>query len=254
MGLESYNNLEYINDSKILLESSAFHITDSSENINSEALNSLEISSGECISEVSEVDNFSQFEHEIIYDAESVEHIANYLESFEAIKYENWSKLSLEEKHSVLCEIEENLAEIEHRPTMCVEVEKMKGGTLGYQDSSSNRIAINSDVLASDKPEAHKKILDTIIHEGRHAYQHYNVDVKLIHESGAEVESWRENFYDSKYQYYQTTGQKVYIPTEEGYEAMSDYRLYYYQPVEIDARNFSSDVLKRLENKGVFGS
>lgn len=43
-------------------------------------------------------------------------------------------------------------------------------------------------------PNIHKEVINTILHEGRHAYQHYNVDVKCIHESGAEVETWREKF------------------------------------------------------------
>lgn len=101
-------------------------------------------------------------------------------------------------------------------------------------------------------PNIHKEVINTIIHEGRHAYQHYNVDVKCIHESGAEVETWRENFYDSQYLYYRSTGQRIVIPYNDGSLHDVDFRLYYYQPVEIDARNFAGDVMTMLDGRCIF--
>lgn len=46
----------------------------------------------------------------------------------------------------------------------------------------------------TDHPYYHRQTIDTVVHEGRHAYQHYNVEVRTVHESDAEVASWRENF------------------------------------------------------------
>lgn len=43
---------------------------------------------------------------------------------------------------------------------------------------------------------------------------------------------------------------KIVIPYNDGSLHDVDFRLYYYQPVEIDARNFADDVIKRLEEKG----
>lgn len=188
---------------------------------------------------------------EIVTDLEMAEGIADYLENVEEIKFENWSKLSLEQKTEVLNRIEQHIASIEHRPALKVELELMKPKTLGYQSASEHKIALNSMYVASNNPGIHREVLDTIIHEGRHAYQHYNVDVKNIHESGAEVATWRENFYDPKYQYYRSTGQKIIIPYNDGSRHDVDFRLYYYQPVEIDARNFAKDVMLRLEEKGI---
>ena len=71
----------------------------------------------------------------------------------------------------------------------------------------------------------------------------------MIHESGSEVNTWRENFYDPRYRYYQSTGQKIMIPLDGSYQNV-EFRLYYYQPVEIDARNFTNDVLSKLRDKG----
>lgn len=188
---------------------------------------------------------------EIITDLQMVEGIASYLEGVPELRYENWSRLSLEQRKQVLNELEKNIAQIEHRPALTVDVELMKPKTLGYQSASQQKIALNSMYVNSNSPEIHREVIDTIIHEGRHAYQHYNVDVKLIHESVSEVKSWEENFYDPQYKYYQSTGQLILIPFNDGKIHNVDYRLYYYQPVEIDARNFASNIMKRLEDRGI---
>ena len=103
------------------------------------------------------------------------------------------------------------------------------------------------------RPQEVDQFLDTIIHEGRHAYQRYNVDIKCIHESASEVKQWEKNFYDPEWGYYSYRGQKIYIPFSDGKIHDVGFRLYANQPVEIDARNFASDVLVRLEGKGIVG-
>ena len=121
---------------------------------------------------------------------------------------------------------------------------------LGYQSASERKIVLNSNIVGSNSRKDHWEVLDTIIHEGRHAYQHYNVDVKTIHESASTVATWRENFYSKEYGYYRSGQQHVYI-IRNGKLENADFRLYYYQPVEIDARNFAGDVMKKLEGKGI---
>lgn len=188
---------------------------------------------------------------EVLHDVETTEAIAEHLESIDEIKYDNWTKLSLGQRESLLQRLENDIAQIQHRPPMSIKVIPLPSDKLGYQDPNRNEIAINSSLVMHDNPFSHRQIVDTIVHEGRHAYQHYNVDVRCTHESLSEVNSWKENFSDSQYGYYQSTGQLIWIPTQNGYAQMSDFRLYYYQPVEIDARNFASDVLSHLEAKGV---
>ncbi len=197
------------------------------------------------------VQNFESCE--FVTDLEMTEGIASYLENVEDLHYEKWSKLSLEERANLLNQIEDKIALIEHRPPLVVEVIEMDPKTLGYQDSINNKIALNSLYVSSNDPALHREVVDTIIHEGRHAYQHYNVDVKTIHESWSEVQSWKENFYDPNYKYYTSTGNWVLIPFNDGSIHNVDFRLYYYQPVEIDARDFAADVMRRLEGKGIFG-
>jgi len=186
---------------------------------------------------------------ELLSDRETVEKVVSGLEKMENLKFENWCNLSVEERTALLNEAEKMIAKIEHRPPLAVGVEKMNANDFGYQCASENRIALNSKYVCSNSYEAYKEVVDTIIHEGRHAYQHYNVDVRCVHDSESEVKTWQENFYDPKYKYYTYEGQKIIVRTRDGY-ADYGFRIYYYQPVEIDARNFTSDVMSKLQKDG----
>lgn len=191
---------------------------------------------------------------EIVTNLEMSEGIAKYLESVEELHYEKWTNLSLEERTEVLNRVEQKIAEIEHRPPLKVNTEEMGPRNLGYQCATEHRIALNSNIVALNSPEAHRRVLETIVHEGRHAYQHYNVDEKCIHESASVVKEWQKNFYDPKWGYYSYRGQKVYVPNSHGELTDIGFKLYEQQPVEVDARNFASDVLARLEVKGIIGT
>lgn len=194
------------------------------------------------------IERFVGFEpYECLNDAKVTEEIADYLSGIENLKYENWKNLTLEQRKDLLNTIEYRIAQIEHRPPLPIKVEKMASNVFGYQDSYNKLIALNSKFVMSDSKEAYRDVLDTIIHEGRHAYQHYNVDQKCVHDSLSEVNTWRENFYDPKYRYYSGNTLVVIGPNKVGDVG---FRLYYYQPVEIDARNFAADVMLKLKNKG----
>lgn len=197
---------------------------------------------------IDRLESYIGFElYECLNDAVVTEQIADYLSGVESLKYENWKNLTLEQRRDLLNTIEYRIAKIEHRPPVPFKVEKMQPQMFGYQDSYNNIIALNSKYVMSDSKESYKDVIDTIIHEGCHAYQHYNVDIKCIHDSLSVVNTWRENFYDPKYKYCSGSSVVVIGPNKIGDVG---YRLYYYQPVEIDARNFASDVMLKLKQKG----
>ena len=80
--------------------------------------------------------------------------------------------------------------------------------------------------------DCYEDVLDTLIHEGRHAYQDYNLNVRETHPRHGEVANWNLNeFYG--YQDVENCGFKAY--------AM--------QPMETDARAFAEDVLKCYQEK-----
>lgn len=253
MGLENINNLERFEAIETVVSlaeslkslSSLEKPTTNVEGIHlSESIESLD-PKAEQIDKIESISSFEQYE--CLNDAEVTEEIAEYLSGLENLKYENWKKLSLEERRALLNTMEVRIAQIEHRPPLPIKVEKMDARTFGYQDSYNKLIALNSRYVMSDSKEAYRDVIDTIIHEGRHAYQHYNVDQKCIHSSLSVVNTWRENFYDPKYRYYSGNPVVVIGPNKVGDVG---FRLYYYQPVEIDARNFASDVMLKLKQKG----
>lgn len=255
MSMEFKDSLETTNSKEIVAEISAKELEQSTwENT---SFDSAELKS-ELSKEVSPysenlIDQYIEH-HERLHDSELTKEIATEIENMDGLRYENWTKLSEEQKLELLNSVEQTQARIEHRDAMTVELEDMPMNYFGYQDSNNNRIVLNRSHILSDNPFLHRESIDTIVHEGRHAYQHYNVEVRTVHESDAEVESWRQNFSNSEYGYYQSRGQKIYIPLEDGsIEEMSDRRLYEYQPVEIDARNFASDVMSKLDEQGMFG-
>lgn len=252
MGLE-FNNLErfeHLNEAPVSLEpiESLPNIelpTNVVEPVTLPDIKDIEDFSTEAFDKVERYVGFEPYE--CLNDAKVTEEIADYLSGIENLKYENWKNLTLEQRKELLNTIEYRIAQIEHRPPLPIKVEKMASNVFGYQDSYNKLIALNSKFVMSDSKEAYKDVIDTIIHEGRHAYQHYNVDQKCVHDSLSEVNTWRENFYDPKYRYYSGNTLVVIGPNKVGDVG---FRLYYYQPVEIDARNFAADVMLKLKNKG----
>lgn len=176
------------------------------------------------------------------------EQIATAMYEMDELRYENWTKLSIKGKVEVLQALEKKIAAIEHRPAAEIRAEKMDPNLNGYQHEG--KIALNEErLLMSDQsPEILQGVLQTLIHEGRHQYQEYNVKERQVHESAAEVETWRENF-DVYW-----GGEPIYLHvlgfpfTTEGLSNMG-YRLYYYQPMEIDARVFAADTISEYRNQ-----
>lgn len=178
------------------------------------------------------------------------EQIAETLCDTKELEFDNWTKLSIKGKVEVLNQLEQRIADIEHRPAATIRSEVMDPDINGYE--LNGEIALNEEHLkATDlSPEKLEEVLETMIHEGRHAYQEYNVYERQVHPSGAQVDSWRENYEMVGY----ASGEPVYTSvlgfsyTNEGLAKLGA-RLYYYQPVEIDARQFASDTMSAYHNK-----
>lgn len=138
----------------------------------------------------------------------------------------NWEGLNDLGKMRELQGLEDNLANIEGREPVEVIPEKpsflekfrswITGGvTMGYYDPSTNKIYINSDLLKD--PQGSKALVDTIAHEGIHAYQNACINGEASHHNPVEVEQWRENF-------------KNYLSAD-----IYGYEMYRNQPVEVIA-------------------
>lgn len=180
------------------------------------------------------------------HDFVQIERISDVMADCKDLDFEHWRNLELEDKVEVLNNLEMQIAEIEHRSPCPVYVQDLgsisigEGGVSGYlggYDTKAKDITLNVALLESSQFVAYQEILDTLIHEGRHAYQDYNANVCEVHPRHSEVESWHETMEGGKWGYYGDTS------TELGQ------RLYEQQSVEIDARNFAADVLDKFEQK-----
>lgn len=168
-----------------------------------------------------------------------IEQISDVLADCKELDYSKWQQLEMSEKVNVLNGLEKQIAKIEHRPPCPIRIVDLPIHTLGGYNPDTKTIDISriyvkmSDV---DKRQF-REVIDTLVHEGRHAYQDYNVNVCEIHPRHSEVMSWAETMEGGKWGYHGDVSTRL------------GQRLYEQQSVEIDARNFAADVLDKLEQK-----
>lgn len=159
-------------------------------------------------------------------DIEQICQISECLCDVDEIRYDNWVELSVEDRTDVLQEMECRIAEIEHREPCQINVREMEEGNYGAFSPVTKDITINSLYVESNSFQDYKEMLDTLIHEGRHAYQDYNVATRDVHGDSTITNQWSYNFDN-------------YISPNW------DFQAYFTQPVEQDAREFAEDVLSQ---------
>ena len=150
------------------------------------------------------------------------------------LRYENWVELNGEQRVAALNELEQQVAEIAMRDPMDVQMAAFEKDTLmGTFDGTTLRIADHS--LMDNSYDGYTETLNTLLHEGRHAYQDYNLYVERVEQSQELVDSWKVNNVDLGYE----NGDRM-IFKDRGYLE------YYTQPVEVDARVFAETVINEL--------
>lgn len=141
------------------------------------------------------------------------------LSGIEAITPEVWAQLAPGERLEALQQIERQMAVIEGRPDVPIVAAPMADELFGQWDGTG--IAVNEAHIAGGKPV--EEVVNTVVHEGRHAYQDYAVQHPET-ASPEQVEAWSEN-------------RKNYLDVERyGQE------LYQAQPLEADAFSFADAV------------
>ena len=182
--------------------------------------------------ESTEVDGLEKLEapHDFI----QIEQISDVLSNCEELKFENWRTMELPVKEAVLNSLEERIAQIENRPACPIHLTPLGDGVWGGYNPESKDITINSVYAELADFDTYREVIDTLVHEGRHAYQDFNVNVAETHPRHSEVTSWAENMEGGKWGYWGDCS------------TMLGQRLYEQQSIEIDARNFAADVLDNL--------
>jgi hypothetical protein len=140
------------------------------------------------------------------------------LQQIPEIKPEVWSELSEEERLAALQQVENTMADVQGRPPVNVTAEDMGSNSAGAFDGNSIRINV-AELQSENVAEA----VDTIVHEGRHAYQQHAVDNPGSHENNEQVKAWEANLNDYK-------------------DPQFDEEEYRKQPVEADAWAYGSAV------------
>lgn len=166
-------------------------------------------------------------------DFAQAEEISDIMMELEGLEYEDWKSLSLDGRMNVLQELENQVAAIAHRPPCTIVTESLGSGHLGYYAIGSDQITLNSDYVKSELFLDYKETLDTLIHEGRHAYQDYNLHIREVHPRQGDISNWSLNQFSHGYQDVKHCGFKAYEM----------------QPLESDARAFAEDVLKCYQEK-----
>lgn len=162
-----------------------------------------------------------------------IEKVSEVMTRIEGLDFSDWKELSLDKRVEVLQKVEHEISSIAHRPSCPIQTESLGKGYFGYYSPESKTITINSDYIQSNDISDYKEVLDTIIHEGRHAYQYYNLTEREVHPRLGDISNWKANEFEYGYQDAKTQG----------------FAAYFLQPQEADARAFAEDVLKQYQEK-----
>jgi hypothetical protein len=146
-----------------------------------------------------------------------------YQDSLNFLKDSEWSKLTIQERAAVMQAVEIEVARREGRPPCNVSLfsEPPKDGKIiaGQYNPDNRGIELNAYHLSGNPVEC----LNTVLHEGRHAYQDSAVRGEVYHHDKAELKAWQENMKPGNY-----------IQPEQ------NRRAYYNQPIEADARQYAA--------------
>lgn len=135
--------------------------------------------------------------------------------------YSQWSSLTPAERVKKLQDLQSRLAVSQSREILPVVSLPMHSSVLGVFDG--RQIRINQDDLAN--PEKFWQILDTLIHEDRHAYQYWSMVTPGFHTDHDQVRAWADNWQN-------------YLDPKE-----VPFRRYRLQPLENDAFGFAESVV-----------
>ena len=171
----------------------------------------------------------SIYEHFDVNEMQTIHEIQDVIDGTDELKIDNWTELNIEQKGEVLQNLENKLAEIESRQPLRVIVEDMPAGTCGSTDLENNIIRINTSEVADNSLSGLREVVDTVVHEGRHAYQYQNVFIQRTEVNDAKFNGWVDNY------------QTGYLTQD-----MFGYDAYRSQPLEDDAWHFAEQTVSTL--------
>ncbi len=156
-----------------------------------------------------------------------------YDEALHYLDQKEWGSLGIADKVGVLQAVEKEMASRQSREASMVKPKEFELLQAGEYDPHTNEIFINSNLLNHEKygadPNTH---LVTVLHEGRHSYQTQVVAGKTNHHNQEDIDLWTQNLSAGNY-----------ISGRENYPR------YYNQPVEKDARSYSQEMQRQIQQE-----
>lgn len=160
-----------------------------------------------------------------------VEEASERLSNISEIQSENWDQLNETQRLETLQNVENQMAEIQGRQGMPILLNDLPANTFGQYDGEEIQINGNT-IMDASMPVT--EFVDTIIHEGRHAYQYYAIQNPGFEIDSDKVNQWAVNFEPRNYLSPEEFGQEMYMN----------------QPVETDAWNYASRITAAIyQNK-----
>lgn len=152
-----------------------------------------------------------------------------------------WRKRGEDERLALLQELENRTAREEGRKpmTICrIPAEEDRAGLMGYYRDGTNCLFITGRFLRPQKLNLNDynaaAAIDTVLHEGRHAFQHHVMRQESTGTPRKTTLSWFLNTFS-------------YFSYKQG-DPEANAALYLYQPLELDARRFARQRLRRINN------
>ena len=148
----------------------------------------------------------------------------------EDFQTKNWEHLSEDERTSRLQYLEDAMAKEQGRAPR--EVTTYQGRGCGYYDNDNpGKLFVNQNYIDTKMPCDQYDAMNTVIHEGRHAYQYDCIEGKIRHSERKEtVSMWEKNA-------------EIYHKPSDNF---SSYR---FQPMEADANNFADAKMESFDQK-----
>ena len=171
---------------------------------------------------------------ETLMPAPSVEGLSTadieYVSATEGLSAQTWEGLDSSERLEALQTLEGKLAEIQGRPPLAVIAEEMPSITnCGYFDGK----ALHVNAAHLEDPTYRMEVIDTIAHEGRHAYQHYAIEHPGFHPDAKEVGYWAANA-------------ETYMQPDLAVKTFG-FEYYANQPMELDAVKYAGIIKSAIE-------
>ena len=147
---------------------------------------------------------------------------------YNKFKLKNWSKYSPGKRQRIIEKIEKIQSKKLHRPTLPVVVNTSPNcAYFGMFETNGNKQVLYINVKLLNDPRYRFHALETVLHEGRHAYQYNIINHKRIGLLDFKKRKWKQNY-------------SGYITANE------DKLIYSMQPIERDAQKYAISKMSKM--------